>query len=53
VILCIYGDKDTTKNLALKQEKFDKNSHLEFDLKTIDIGKVKVLLESLYIKLAL
>jgi hypothetical protein len=46
VILCIYGDKDTTNNVALRitkdgtQAKFTKDSHLEFDLKAIDVGKV-------------
>jgi hypothetical protein len=42
VILCIYGDKNTTKNLALRKTKFDKDSHLEFDLKAVDVGKVSL-----------
>ncbi len=37
IILCIYGDEDTTKSLALRTTK---NSRLEFDLKAIDVGKV-------------
>ncbi|CAF1064509.1 unnamed protein product [Rotaria sordida] len=47
VILCIYGDKDTTKNLALRttkdgtSAKFNKDSRLEFDLKDIDVGKIQ------------
>ncbi|CAF1216392.1 unnamed protein product [Adineta steineri] len=47
VILCIYGNENITKNFALKtikdgtQAKFIKDSHLEFDLKAIDVGKIK------------
>ncbi|CAF2520074.1 unnamed protein product [Rotaria sp. Silwood2] len=47
VILCIYGDKDTTKNLPLRtikdgtQAKFDRDSRLEFNLKAIDVGKIE------------
>jgi hypothetical protein len=46
VMLCIYGDKDISKMIALRQTKndleakFDQNSRLEFDLKEIDVGKV-------------
>ena len=46
VILCIFGDEDTTTNLALRttkdgsSAKFDKDSTLEFDLKAVDVGKV-------------
>jgi hypothetical protein len=35
--LCIYGDEDTTNNLALRTKK---NNRLEFDLKAVDVGKV-------------
>ncbi|CAF3864693.1 unnamed protein product [Adineta steineri] len=47
VILCIYGNENITKNFALKttkdgtQAKFIKDSHLEFDLKGVDVGKIK------------
>ncbi|CAF0753759.1 unnamed protein product [Rotaria sp. Silwood1] len=47
VILCIYGDENTTTNLALRttkdgsDAKFDPDSILEFDLKAIDVGKIK------------
>ncbi|CAF3803025.1 unnamed protein product [Rotaria sordida] len=47
VILCIFGDENTTTNLALRttkdgsDAKFDANSILEFDLKAIDVGKIK------------
>lgn len=46
VILCIYGDKDATKNLPLRTTKngtkaiFNTNSELEFNLKDINIGNV-------------
>jgi len=46
VILCIFGDEDTTNHLALtttkdgSPAKFDKDSILEFDLKAINVGKV-------------
>ncbi|CAF0906528.1 unnamed protein product [Adineta steineri] len=48
VILCIYGDDETTTtNLALKttkdgsDAKFDRESTVEFDLKAVDVGKIK------------
>ncbi|CAF2907936.1 unnamed protein product [Rotaria sp. Silwood2] len=47
VILCIYGDENTTTSLALgttkdgSDAKFDPDSILEFDLKAIDVGKIK------------
>ncbi|CAF0819854.1 unnamed protein product [Rotaria sp. Silwood1] len=47
VILCIYGDKDVTKNLPLRtikdgtRVKFDKDSRLEFHLKDVDVGKIE------------
>jgi hypothetical protein len=46
VILCIFGDQDTTTNLALRttkdglDAKFDKDSTLEFALQAVDVGKV-------------
>ncbi len=46
VMLCIYGDQDTTKHFALRtikdgaQAKFNQQSRLEFVLKGIDVGKV-------------
>jgi len=57
VILCIYGDRDTTKNFALRitkdgtQAQFDKHSRLEFDLKGIDVGNVNYFLIILHIKI--
>ncbi len=50
VMLCIYGDKDISKNIPLRltkndiEAKFDQNSRLEFHLKEIDIGKVNYFL---------
>ncbi|UJR35879.1 hypothetical protein I4U23_028622 [Adineta vaga] len=47
VILCIFGDKDTTTNLPLKTTKdgsiarFEKDSTLEFDINAVDVGKIK------------
>ncbi len=46
VILCIFGEEETTTNLPLtttkdgSEAKFEKNSNLEFDLQTADVGKV-------------
>ena len=46
VMLCIYGDDDTIKHVALRttsqgaEAKFEKDSRLEFDLKEIYVGKV-------------
>ncbi len=46
VILCIFGDEDTTTNLPLRttkdglDAKFDKDNILEFDLQAVDVGKV-------------
>jgi hypothetical protein len=47
VILCIFGDEETTTNLPLKttkdgsDAKFEKDSTLEFDLQAVDVGKVR------------
>ena len=47
VILCIFGEEETTTNLPLtttkdgSEAKFEKNSNLEFDLETVDVGKVR------------
>ncbi|CAM4769776.1 unnamed protein product [Rotaria magnacalcarata] len=46
VILCIYGDENTTTNLPLRttkdgsDAKFDQDSILEFDLRATDVGKI-------------
>ena len=46
VILCIYGDEETTANLPLKTTKngsqaaFEKESSLEFEVEAVDVGKV-------------
>lgn len=46
VILCIFGDEETTANLPLKTTKdgsqamFEKESSLEFDVQAADVGKV-------------
>lgn len=47
VILCIFGDEETTTNLPLKttkdgtDAKFEIHSSLEFDLQAVDVGKVR------------
>ena len=47
VVLCIFGDENTTPNLPLRkvnsgaEAKFDAQSTLEFDVKTADVGKIK------------
>jgi len=47
VILCIFGDENSSPNLPLRQvksgadAKFDEKSSLEFDVKTTDVGKIK------------
>ncbi|CAF4501710.1 unnamed protein product [Rotaria socialis] len=47
VILCIYGDKKTTKLFPLRtikngtNAKFDKDNYFEFDLKDINVGKIE------------
>lgn len=38
VILCIYGENESTKSLALRRTKDGLPS--QFDIKTIDVGKV-------------
>ncbi|CAF1409527.1 unnamed protein product [Adineta ricciae] len=46
VILCIFGEKDTTANLPLRTTKdgspakFHQDSTLEFDIRTEDVGKI-------------
>ncbi|CAF3856631.1 unnamed protein product [Rotaria magnacalcarata] len=47
VILCIYGDKKTTKLFPLRtikngtKVKFDKDDYFEFDLKDINVGRIE------------
>ncbi len=47
VILCIFGDEETTTNLSLRTTKdgldanFEPDSILEFNLQAVDVGKVK------------
>ena len=47
VILCIFGDQETTTNLPLKttkdgaHAKFEKDSSLEFEIQAVDVGKVR------------
>ena len=48
VILCIFGDEETTANLGLRTTKdgapakFEPDSVLEFDLQAVDVGKVEL-----------
>jgi hypothetical protein len=48
VILCIFGDEETTTNLPLRQTsdgvdvKFTTDSTAEFNLKAVDVGKVSL-----------
>ena len=48
VVLCIFGEEETTTNLPLtttkdgSDAKFEKNSNLEFDLQAVDVGKVRI-----------
>jgi len=50
VILCIFGDQDTTANLPLKTTKdgsdarFEKDTSLEFQVQAVDVGKVRRIL---------
>ena len=46
MILCLFGDEETTSNLALKttkdgsEAKFERDSTVEFDLQAVDVGRV-------------